>query len=82
MLAPALSSSPGQEESAEEDTVQRNFPPNASGYFCVADAELRMDAVRIASLGCSSELYELSSLLCEQHEEKMTCCCEILEREF
>lgn len=73
---------PGQEGSAEEDIAQGNFPPSVSGYFCVMDAQVRIDAVRIASLSCYSEIYKLYSLVCEQRGEKMTCCCEILVHKF
>lgn len=73
---------PGQEGSAEEDIAQGDFPPSASGRFCVMDAEARTDAVRRARLNCYSEICKLSSSLCEQHGEKMTCCCEILVREL
>lgn len=73
---------PGQEGSAEEDKAQGNFPSRASGYFCVMDAEVRTNAVRIASLSCYSKTYKLSSLLCEQHAQKITSCCEILVHQF
>jgi len=50
--------------------VQEKFPPSASGYFRVTDAEVRIDVVRTAILSYYSEIYKLSSLLCEQHGEE------------